>query len=60
MPSSQTEALGPTKSPIGWLQVNSPVDELQKVLPLSITKINSKLQVMYFEWCGFDTQKYLF
>jgi len=60
MSRSQTEALGPTESPIGWLYRNSLVDELLKGLPLSITKINSKLQVMYLEWCGFDIQKDLF
>jgi hypothetical protein len=60
MSRSQTEALDPTKSPIGWLQRNSPVDKLQKGLPLSIIKINTKLQVMYLELCGFDIQKELF
>ena len=60
MSRSQIEALAPTKSPMGWLQRNSPVDKLQKGLMLSIIKINAKLQVMYLEWCGFDIQKDLF
>jgi hypothetical protein len=37
-----------------------PVDKLRKGLPLSIIKINAKLQVIYLEWCGFDIQKGLF
>lgn len=37
-----------------------PADKLRKGLPLSIIKINAKLQVMYLEWCGFDIQEGLF